>query len=77
MAEAFTGDPFHEGSSRPMESLKGSCSGVHTQAPMTSTNDGASQGPPDGKAPQTGAWNTTSLGSAPKGTGSNDKNKAH
>jgi hypothetical protein len=77
MAEGFAGDPFHEGSSKPMEGLKGGMIGPHTQMPMQGTNAGKSQGGANDTAPNTGSWNSTSLQPGRPTTGSNDKNKAH
>jgi hypothetical protein len=73
MSDGFAGDPFHEGGSQPLASLKGGMSEVNTQAPMAGTNDENSNQNPGPFA----GWNTTSLGSAPSGTGSNDKNIPH
>lgn len=73
MSEGFAGDPFHEGGSQPLAGLKGGMSGVHTQMPKTSESASNQNQDP---APAPG-WNTTSLGSAPRGTGNNDKAKAH
>jgi hypothetical protein len=70
----FSGDPFHEGGSQPMDSLKGSSAGVHTQQPMTSSTSGDSNG--NTTTPNITGWNSTSLGEKPKGTGSNDRNEA-
>lgn len=77
MSEGFAGDPFHEGGSQPMAHLKGGMEQPHTQQPMMSENAGNSMGGANDTAPGTGSWNATSLGSAPSGSGSNDKNKAH
>lgn len=77
MAEGFAGDPFHEGGSQPMDSLKGGMLSPHTQQPMQGENAGKSQGGANDTAPNTGAWNSTSLQPGHPTTGSNDKNKAH
>ncbi|KUJ70807.1 hypothetical protein ACZ90_00355 [Streptomyces albus subsp. albus] len=71
----LTGDPFHEGGNQPLASLKGGSAEVHTQQPATSSNSGDTGG--NTTAPMTGAWSSTTLGEKPKGTGSNDKAKAH
>lgn len=77
MAEGFAGDPFHEGGSQPMASLKGGMEMPHTQQPMTSENAGNSMGGANDTAPGTGTWSATSLGAKPGATGSNDARKAH
>jgi hypothetical protein len=56
MTDGFPGDPGHEGGSQPMRSLKGGCSGVNVQAPMSGENSGASQGPPDGTSGNIAGW---------------------
>lgn len=71
----FSGDPYHEGGSQPMDGLKGGSAGVHTQQPMTSSNSGDTGG--NTITPNIAGWNTTSLGDKPKGTGNNDRNEAH
>ncbi|MFF9268627.1 hypothetical protein [Streptomyces rochei] len=75
MSDGFAGDPFHEGGSQPMASQKGGMIGPNTQAPMTSENSGDTGG--NTTTPNIAGWNTTSLGSKPSGSGSNDKSKAH
>lgn len=77
MSDGFGGDPFHEGGSQPMAHLKGGMEQPNTQQPMQGENAGKSQGGANDTAPNTGSWNTTSLGAKPAPTGSNDKNKAH
>ncbi|WP_167367993.1 hypothetical protein [Streptomyces agglomeratus] len=73
MSDGFAGDPFHEGGSQPMEHLKGGMEQPHTQQPMQGSNDTNSN---QHDSPAAG-WNTTSLGSKPSPTGSNDARKAH
>lgn len=71
----WTGDPYHEGSSQPMEHLQGGMQEIHTQMPMNSeamTNPRSAA--PD-NVQQT--WNTTSLGPTPAPTPNNDKAEAH
>lgn len=69
----FAGDPGHTGV-KPMESLKGGCSGVHIQAPMQGTNDGKSQGGANDTTGMIPGWDTTSLNSTggSRGVGGND-----
>lgn len=71
----FEGDPYHEGASQPMASLKGGMEEPHTQQPMGSeamTNPRSAA--PDNVA-QT--WNSTSLAPSAGSTGNNDKAAAH
>lgn len=75
MAEGFDGDPFHEGSEKPMSHLKGGMGEVHTQQPMTSDNSGDTGG--NTATPDIAGWASTSLAPSAGTTGSNDKNKAH
>lgn len=59
---AFPGDPGHEGGSQPMRGLKGSCSGVHTQAPDGPfTNSGSAVGSPSDTSGNITGWDTTVL----------------
>lgn len=75
MAEGFAGDPFHEGTSKPMDHLKGGMDQPNTQQPMPSENSGDSGG--NTVTPNIAGWASTSLAPQPTPTGSNDKNKAH
>ena len=71
----FTGDPFHEGTAKPLMHLQGGMEVPPTQMPMTSeamTNPRSAA--PD-NVQQT--WNSTSLGPIPAPTPSNDSHKAH
>jgi hypothetical protein len=70
----FPGDPFHEGSSKPLAHLQGSMAEVHTQAPLTSESMDNPRSAALDNMGQT--WNTTSLAPAPAGTGNNDKMEA-
>lgn len=70
MSDGFSGDPFHEGGSQPLASLKGGMEPAPTQAPMSGENDSNSNQHP---SPAPG-WNSTSLGPTPSGFGNNDKN---
>jgi hypothetical protein len=75
MSDNLSGDPFHEGSSKPQQSLQGGMEMPHTQTPMTSeaqTNPRSAAGDNVGQS-----WNSTSLAPSAGSTGSNDKNKAH
>lgn len=75
MSEGFAGDPFHEGGSQPLDSLKGGMEQPHTQMPATSE---AMTNPRSAGTDNVGqTWNSTSLGASAGTTGSNDKNKAH
>jgi len=59
---AFPGDPGHEGGSQPMRGLKGTCSGVHIQAPDGPfTNSGSAVGGPNDTTPDVVGWDSTSL----------------
>ena len=75
MADSLMGDPFHEGSTKPMIHLKGGMDQVHTQQPMDSANSGDTSG--NTTTPQIAGWANTSLAPSAGSTGSNDKNKAH
>lgn len=73
MAEGFAGDPGHEGGSQPMRHLKGGCSDVHTQAPMSGENSGNSIGGANDTTPEIAGWTgylANSGGS--RGVGGND-----
>lgn len=59
---AFPGDPGHEGGSKPMHGLKGSCAGVHCQAvdgPFT--NSGSAVGSANDTTPGITGWDSTAL----------------
>jgi hypothetical protein len=58
MAEGFPGDPGHEGGSKPMMGLKGTCSEVHTQEPMQGENQENARGQSPDPWP---GWDSTSL----------------
>lgn len=75
MSEGFAGDPYHEGGSQPMASQKGGMEMPNTQTPMTSENSGSTDG--NTVTPNVAGWASTSLGSKPSPTGSNDARKAH
>lgn len=75
MSEGFAGDPGHEGGSQPMNGLKGSMEMPFTQAPMASTAQTNPRSAGSDNINQT--WNTTVLGTAPAGTGNNDKAAGH
>lgn len=60
MADTLAGDPFHEGSVHPMDSLKGGMSEVHTQAPMSGENSGSTDG--NTCTPMIAGWDTTTIG---------------
>lgn len=75
MSEGFAGDPFHEGSAKPMMHLQGGSDTVHTQQPMTGENSGDTGG--NTTTPDIAGWSSTSLAPSAGSTGSNDKNKAH
>lgn len=70
----FSGDPFHEGTSKPMAGLKGDMAAPHSQAPMTSE---AMTNPRSAATDNIqGHWNDFEAPHlAP--TPSNDKNMAH
>lgn len=75
MADGFTGDPFHEGTSKPLMPLQGGMEGPHTQMPMSSD---AMTNPRSAAADNVGqTWNSTSLGQTPSPTPNNDKVEAH
>lgn len=60
----FPGDPGHEGGSRPMHSLKGTCSGVNIQQPDGPfTNSGSAVGSPSDTSGDITGWDTTTLAS--------------
>lgn len=74
-SEGFAGDPFHEGTSHPMDSLVGGMNGPHTQMPMDSTSmDNPRSAAADNVGP---TWNTSSLAPTPAPTGDNDGMRAH
>lgn len=60
----FPGDPGHEGGSKPMHGLKGTCSGVHTQAPdLQEANTGSAVGSPSDTSGDITGWDDTTLAS--------------
>jgi hypothetical protein len=71
----FTGDPFHEGTSKPLMPLQGGMEGPHTQAPMDSTAMTNPRSASTDNVQQT--WNTTALAPSAGTTSSNDGHKAH
>ena len=73
-AVAFPGDPGHEGGSQPMRGLKGSCSGVNTQAPMSGENSGSAVGNPTDTSGGITGWDQTVLANSggSHGVGGND-----
>jgi hypothetical protein len=75
MSETLSGDPFHEGGSQPMASLKGGQEAPHTQQPLMSSNSGDTDG--NTVTPGIAGWDSTSLAPSAGKNGSNDKNKAH
>lgn len=75
MSDTLTGDPFHEGGSQPMDSLKGGMIGPNTQAPITSSNSGDTDG--NTITPNVVGWNSTSLAPSAGKNGTNDARKAH
>jgi hypothetical protein len=75
MADGLTGDPFHEGSTKPLMHLKGGMVGAPTQMPMDSTAMTNPRSAGVENIQQT--WNATSLGPVPAGTPNNDKAEAH
>jgi hypothetical protein len=70
MSEGLTGDPFHEGSSKPLMHLQGSMDVVHTQAPMASENAGSTDG--NTITPNVAGWSSTSLAPSAGSTSSSD-----
>lgn len=71
----FAGDPYHEGTSHPMDGLRGGMNGPHTQLPDEST---AQTNPRSAAADNVGpTWNTTVLAPTPAPTGDNDTARAH
>ena len=75
MSDGLTGDPFHEGSSKPLSHLQGSMDVVHTQQPMTSENAGSTDG--NTVTPNVAGWSSTSLAPSAGSTSSSDSRKAH
>lgn len=77
---AFPGDPGHEGGSQPMRGLKGSCSGVHTQAPDGPfTNSGSAVGSPSDTSGDIAGWDSTTInptGGAHGVNGNDNRTKA-
>lgn len=64
MSDTLAGDPFHEGASQPMMSLKGGQSGVNTQQPMESQNV---ENPRGQNVSEWTGWSTTTIGSGSRG----------
>lgn len=77
MTDGFPGDPGHEGGNQPMRSLKGTCSEVHTQAPMSGENSGNSMGGANDTTPGITGW-TDFLASSggSRGVGGHDSKPA-
>jgi hypothetical protein len=71
----FTGDPFHEGTSKPLMPLQGGMQEIHTQAPMDSTAMTNPRSASTDNVQQT--WNTTVLAPSAGTTGNNDRHEAH
>lgn len=60
----FPGDPGHEGGSKPMHGLKGTCSGVYTQAvDGPAPNTGSAVGSPSDTSGDIAGWDSTTLAS--------------
>jgi len=60
----FPGDPGHEGGSKPMQGLKGGCSGVYTQAPdLQEANTGSATGSPSDTSGDISGWDSTTIAS--------------
>jgi hypothetical protein len=70
----FSGDPYHEGGSQPMASLKGGMESPNTQMPLTGENSGSTDG--NTMTPEVAGWHSTSLGERPSPVGSSDSRKA-
>lgn len=59
---AFPGDPGHEMGMKPMHGLKGTCSGVHMQAPdLQEANTGSAVGNPSDTSGDIMGWNNSIL----------------
>jgi hypothetical protein len=71
----FTGDPFHEGTSKPLMPLQGGMQEIHTQMPMASEAMTNPRSAGADNVQQT--WNTTVLGATPSPTPNNDRHEAH
>lgn len=71
----FTGDPFHEGTSKPLMPLQGGMQEIHTQTPMTSDAMTNPRSASNDTITQT--WNTTVLAPTPTPTPNNDSHEAH
>lgn len=71
----WTGDPFHEGTSKPLLPLQGGMDVVHTQMPMDSTAMVNPRSAGTDNVQQT--WNTTALAPTPSPTPNNDRHEAH
>lgn len=52
---SWGGDPGHTGA-KPMMSLQGGCSEVHTQEPMEGTNTGPARGMPEATSGNIDGW---------------------
>ena len=75
MADGLTGDPFHEGTSKPLMPLQGGMEQIHTQMPMDSEAMTNPRSASTDNVNQT--WNTTVLAPSAGTTGSNDRHEAH
>ena len=75
MSDGLTGDPFHEGSSKPLAHLQGSMDVVYTQQPMHGENSGSTDG--NTVTPNVAGWSSTSLAPSAGSTSSSDSRKAH
>lgn len=73
--EGFAGDPFHEGATQPMDSLKGGMNGPHTQTPAESSAMTNPRSAAPNNIGQT--WNSSSLAPTPAPTGDNDGARVH
>ena len=71
----FSGDPFHEGTSKPLMPLQGGMQEIHTQMPMDSEAMTNPRSASTDAVNQT--WNTTVLAPTPAPTGNNDRHEAH
>lgn len=70
----FEGDPYHEGSVKPLAHLKGTDSEVHVQMPLESTGDTNSNQEP---SPYRGWADSTIQNTLGLSTGSSDSRKPH
>ena len=71
----WSGDPFHEGTAKPMMPLQGGMEEIHTQMPMSSDAMTNPRSAAPANVQQT--WNSTSLAPTPAPTPNNDSHEAH